>query len=670
MNRNTAFTRKIIYICLMVVLLLPLSYISRPATRNREHTIEDAGGVISKQRDRHDLSQAKLSEIDPASETMKLVSLGFRGVAVTSLWLKAIDAKKKKDWDSFSTTLNTLIKIQPNFIKVWEYQAHNMSYNVSVEFDDFEQRYNWVKKGIVFLTEGIPYNRRDHRITDALGMFTGSKIGRADEKVQYRRLFRKDDDFHSKMDPYFSSDTYDTGDYGKDNWLLAYQWYNKSIQMVEEGVQGDLVRKRKSDMTFYMWRPAQLRNHVMSLQREYPPEDSFKFKWARAHDEWVDYGTRTIRDSFGTRMTLEGLLETELEIDRLRRRLDELVPGVRDRLLVGIYEKAKLTDLEKEMLKRPFDTLNDEERGFVRSARVKIDLADQDLEKRIVAEASEANRRDAEEVLNQINRNFLRMRQIDKYRGTTNYHFWKNRTEVETTDPALAAHQALYNAREKKRQALYESYQKFDPETGEPEFDADGNPVMVKGSLDEYITAFSLWRDMIDQYPMLKVGALVMDLFDEAQEYKKMLQAADREWPKDHPLQEYIDDRAAAGFQDPLPTSEQLIQIYGDDFFKSSESDDEGESSKSDAGEKEDPQDAESSDEDDKSAGDSEKSGDDKAEAKSDDKDTDQKVADEKSGGEKPDDEKSDDEKSGGEKSGGEKSGGEKSGGESPQLNN
>ena len=111
-----------------------------------------------------------------------------------------MEDKRLENWDQLESTLNALIKIQPNFVKVWEFQAHNLSYNISMEFDDFESRYHWVKKGIRFLTTGLPYNISDHRMTDNLGMFTGMKIGNADEKVQFRRMFRADTDFHEEID--------------------------------------------------------------------------------------------------------------------------------------------------------------------------------------------------------------------------------------------------------------------------------------------------------------------------------------------------------------------------------------------------------------------------------------------------------------------------------------
>ena len=140
MNYSSAFYRKITYIAAIGLLLIPLSLVSRPATRDGNNDVKDAGGQLSQLRDQYELSQAKLMEIDPASETMKLASLGLRGVAVNMLWMQAMEHKKKENWDALASTLNALIKIQPNFVKVWEYQAHNMSYNISVEFDDYEYR--------------------------------------------------------------------------------------------------------------------------------------------------------------------------------------------------------------------------------------------------------------------------------------------------------------------------------------------------------------------------------------------------------------------------------------------------------------------------------------------------------------------------------------------------
>ena len=96
-------------------------------------------------------AQVNLGEVDPASETIKLATLGLRGVAVNLLWEKANYYKKAEDWTNLTATLEQLAKLQPNFITFWKFQAWNLTYNVSVEFDDYRDRYYYVRRGIEFL---------------------------------------------------------------------------------------------------------------------------------------------------------------------------------------------------------------------------------------------------------------------------------------------------------------------------------------------------------------------------------------------------------------------------------------------------------------------------------------------------------------------------------------
>ena len=78
---NRPLIRKIIYIACIGILIIPLSFVSLPPSLDDQGNVSNKGGVLSQLREEYDLSQAKLSEIDPASETMKLASLGLRGVA-------------------------------------------------------------------------------------------------------------------------------------------------------------------------------------------------------------------------------------------------------------------------------------------------------------------------------------------------------------------------------------------------------------------------------------------------------------------------------------------------------------------------------------------------------------------------------------------------------------
>ncbi|MEQ1906612.1 MAG: hypothetical protein ABL888_20675, partial [Pirellulaceae bacterium] len=282
---QTSFSRKVIYIVLIGLLLAPISLVSRPASLSTKQSGGDSGGELAKLRTEYRLAQDQLSQIDPASETMKLASLGLRGVAVNILWEQANEHKKRERWDNFEATLKMLIKVQPNFVKVWDYQSHNLAYNVSAEFDDYEHRFHWIKKGILFLTEGIAYNIRDHRIKDRLGFITGMKIGNSDEKQQFRRMFRTDNDFADEMSAFIEPQSYTIKDRGFDNWKMAYQWYDQAQKMVEAG-----NTKYSSDWMFYMRRPAQLRNLGFGLQNDFRSDETTRVVWSQAHQEWLDFG--------------------------------------------------------------------------------------------------------------------------------------------------------------------------------------------------------------------------------------------------------------------------------------------------------------------------------------------------------------------------------------------
>jgi hypothetical protein len=130
MNQRQRFIRKIVYVCIIAALLLPLSWLSQP------ETTEAKGGRLAQMRSEYRLGQAQLGEIDPASETIKLATLGMRGVAANILWNKSHEYNKNEDWVNLAATLEQIARLQPNFVSVWIYQGWNLSYNISVQFDD------------------------------------------------------------------------------------------------------------------------------------------------------------------------------------------------------------------------------------------------------------------------------------------------------------------------------------------------------------------------------------------------------------------------------------------------------------------------------------------------------------------------------------------------------
>ena len=549
MSNNSPFVRKIIYIACIGALLIPLSMISRPETRKADGSIDDSGGHLSILREENDLSQAKMSEIDPASETMKLASLGLRGVAVNMLWMQAMEHKKKENYEQLASTLQALTKIQPNFVKVWEYQAHNMAYNVSMEFDDYEYRYHWVKKGISFLKQGIPYNKRDHRISDNLGMFTGYKFGKSDEKNSFRRMFRKDTEFHQSMSDYIDPDEYNQLGFGPDSWKMSYLWYDFSKQMVEEGCP-----QRRSDMLFYMYQPAQLRNQALSLQEEYRTNEIIQEIWKEAFDQWMDYGNQEISNSLGVTVRLEGLPKLESEMETLRDKLDNLVPDgkkMRSAMMAEMMAVGKLTEEEKAVMSLASDERSDEQTQMFRKVTAILEQIDNELDAKIAYEAKPENRSEANQLVYEMAKVQTEMNVIDRDSGTVNYGYWRFRNEAESKTATAIARQALYDAEQMWRQSIYDDEYDFNYKTKEKK-------ITKRGAITLYLDAYAKWADVLRAFPRLKEGHLAKTLIQSMQQYLDMLIITNREWPDDFPLQFLVDERNDKGETDGLPTSEYL----------------------------------------------------------------------------------------------------------------
>lgn len=544
---NNSFVRKIIYIIIIGALLIPLSMVSRPATRGGSGG-GSAGGKLAQLRDEYDLSQAKMMEIDPASETMKLATLGLRGVAVNLLWMQAIEHKRKENWDQLASTLQALIKVQPNFVKVWEFQAHNLSYNISMEFDDYEYRYHWVKKGINFLKDGIPYNLRDHRMSDNLGFFTGMKIGRSDEKDSFRRMFRQDEQFHDVMSEYIEPDTYDTREYGADNWKMAWMWYDRSQKMIEAGAP-----KYNGDALFYAKRPAQLRNQAGSLQNEFRSDEIIQEIWREAHQEWLEYGSRQIVNTRGIMVTMEGMIGYTTRIEQLRAELDALAPeGTRDALESEVINQLKFTPEEQLILDTPPDQRTDEEAAQAAVLMGRMFNHDTSIDLKVMfAIEDDANRLPGKRIVEKIADLHGQMASIAQQDGITNYAYWRSRTATEANELSVNARRIMYDAKEMARRSIFDDEYVFNYKTKEKK-------IVQKGAISLYEESFEAWRRVLEEYPDMVYGDLSDRIVENVQDYKDLLDIAGIEWKNDFPLQALIDQRALEGEMDGLMTSEML----------------------------------------------------------------------------------------------------------------
>lgn len=304
--------RRLFYICAMVALIVPLYFLGKPSVRNSDGTVKEQGGTLSQLRTAYNLGQGDLGDIDPASESMRLATLGLRGVAATILWQKAEYYKKEQYWDRLAATLNQIAVLQPHFIKVWEFQSHNLSYNVSSEFDNYRHRYQWVKRGIDYLVKGSKYNKNRTEMPYELGWFFGNKMGVADEKIQFRELYRNDENFHDEILESTGLDlTQPDGrgpDQKPDNWKSGRLWYEKAYDMADQG-----ATQARSTMMFYRMGPQWLMKHSEAIQNDGYLGEAARYAWRTAGREWRKFGERPILTTFGDTIYLT---EIDSEIGR------------------------------------------------------------------------------------------------------------------------------------------------------------------------------------------------------------------------------------------------------------------------------------------------------------------------------------------------------------------
>ncbi len=478
----------------IAVLLVPLSMLSQPADST------GPGGLLARLRVANGLSQANLGEIDPTSETMRFATLGLKNIAVTLLWDRANHYKKVEDWANLSATLEQMTKLQPNFYSVWDFQAHNLSYNISVEFDDYHDRYAWVIKGIEFLRQGISFNTREPRLLGRMGWFIGQKIGKADEKVQYRRLFKADDDFHDRDNP-------DRTLPERDNWLVSREKFRAGQALVDANVP-----LKTTPLIFHSEPMMSAINYAKAVEDDGEFGPTAKDGWKLANEELARFAERDIETSWGVPIQLR---LREVEEQRAARIADDL-----EKLLPGRFEamreerRAALTEEQRAAIATPSMERSEEVHRVASEAEGLLNVT----WKMVARQAPPAERAQAEALAREFVEAQERATMIDRYRDIVNFDFWKASCEAEVTEPALKAREATWR--------------------GDTEFMA----ARLQSAKRAYEESFAAWREVLDASKVLREDPLTADdIAEVVGRYRRLLEQLDEPFPASFVLQDVLD---------------------------------------------------------------------------------------------------------------------------------
>ena len=148
---------------------------------------------INSERQQMKLISNEPLENAPPSLAFATVAMGaFRGLVVDVLWLRADRLKEQGQFFDAKQLAEWITTLQPRFASVWEFQAWNMAYNISVSLpsDQPQERWRWVKNGYELLRDqGIPLNPRSISLYRELGRIFQHKIGAvSDDAHKYYKL--------------------------------------------------------------------------------------------------------------------------------------------------------------------------------------------------------------------------------------------------------------------------------------------------------------------------------------------------------------------------------------------------------------------------------------------------------------------------------------------------
>lgn len=371
---------------------------------------------LNGKKDNLELGEATLGEVDTGSFMLKLALLGgARGVAANVLWTRAIELQRIQEWDRMKTTVNLITKLQPHFLAVWTYQSWNLAYNVSVEWDAPEDKYDWIKQGINFVRDGVLKNQKSPDLQWDTAWYYYHKLGFADEAIILRKLFRDDKDEAFKTNPINKS-------IQNDNFQVASGWFDSAVNLVDSGsdrlssslergveyVDAPIQRKgRAGDLAFRSMPAHAQTRYATSLEKESIKDVPATFgelarqEWGNALIAWKKFG--------------DYAYETPNEIQLADGRLMRTKVRIADGEDFSVFEQMKTPEFWKN---------------------------EQDIE---VTSEDAARLAD--------NRKYW----TDRWGSQMNYPYWTDRCRAEGTAQGVLARQKFYEGTKAYRRADFEN---------------------------------------------------------------------------------------------------------------------------------------------------------------------------------------------------------------------
>ncbi len=115
-------------------------------------------------------------QLPPEMAVVKLLG-GFRGWFINYLWLRANELQEQKEYHEALQLAKLITSLQPNFERVWDFQASNLAWNIAAATTAPAERWLWVEQGLRLLVDaGIPRNPYSRLLHQAVARIYQGKI--------------------------------------------------------------------------------------------------------------------------------------------------------------------------------------------------------------------------------------------------------------------------------------------------------------------------------------------------------------------------------------------------------------------------------------------------------------------------------------------------------------
>jgi tetratricopeptide (TPR) repeat protein len=207
-----------------------------------------------------------------------------------------------EEFDRADEVLQRITVRLPEEPGAWLRRAWQLSYNMIAQFDGYEARYAWIRRGIRVLLDGTEQNLCTTDLLWMAARFISHKVGESDDRAAFRELFSKDEELHKRLAKHIDLDNAKSPNETIDNFLVAKLLFEHCIERhIKDGATSAIP-----PLVFFSRPAATQAKYAESLGRS-GQWDEAQRAWKEAERLHNTLGAETIDAGNGNRIRLNEL---------------------------------------------------------------------------------------------------------------------------------------------------------------------------------------------------------------------------------------------------------------------------------------------------------------------------------------------------------------------------